>query len=231
MSVKTKAKYIEATAASSAATLAASNAATNYATATTYMRNALEAITKTAVGHMDADTCAAILAGCLVGAETAASEAAKAAENARAAAAIAEEAASAATEIDYVDASGWALSDSSSAGTGNTSVLLSGEFETDSVLAEWTALKAGWARYSEGEIEDEDIEYDTLCSTRSCVSLETLAHDETNETQHPGFIVNGASTEPSLSKDLLGLPDRRVGWRTFDEEQLAKNVSCLQRDH
>ncbi|KAL4762159.1 uncharacterized protein BDW70DRAFT_159149 [Aspergillus foveolatus] len=180
------AKYIEATAASSTATLAASNAATNYATATKYMWTALEAITKTAAGRMDAVTCAAIIGGCLVGAETAASEATKAAENARAVAAIAKEAASAATENDYLDASGWVLSDSFSAGTDNISVLDCEEFETDSVLAEWTALKAGWARYpGEGEVEDEDTEYNTSCSTRSYASLGALAHDETNEAQHP----------------------------------------------
>ncbi|KAL3434815.1 hypothetical protein BDV09DRAFT_195512 [Aspergillus tetrazonus] len=202
MSVRTKAKYIEATVASSTASLAASNAATNYATATTYIRTVLEAITKTAAGRMDADTCATILGGCLVGAETAASEAAKAAENARTAAAIAEEAASAATEIDYINVSGWALSESFSAGTDNISVLDCEEFETDSVLAEWTALKAGWARCpGEGEVEDEDTEYGSPWSTKSYVSLDALAHYETNEAQHPGFIVIGASAEPSLSKD------------------------------
>jgi hypothetical protein len=202
MSFRTKARYIEATVASSTASFAASNAATNYATATTYIRTALEAIAKTATGRMDAESCAAVLGGCLVGAETAASEAAKAAENARAAAVIAEEAASAATEIAYINVSGWALNESFSAGTDNISVLDDEEFETDSVLAEWTALKADWAKYpGEEEVEDEDNEYDTPCSTGSYASLYTLAHDETIKAQHPGFIVIGASAKPSFSKD------------------------------
>ncbi|KAL4811898.1 hypothetical protein BDW67DRAFT_189211 [Aspergillus spinulosporus] len=198
MSIQTKAKYIEATAASSTATLAASNAATNYATATTHIRTALEAITKTVSGHLDANTCAAILAVCLRGAETAASEAVKAAENACAAAEIAEEAASAATESDCVNASGCSSSDSSSARTDNISVLDSGEFETDSVLAEWTALKADWTGYcGEGEVEDEDVEYYTSCGKSSCLSLDALAHDEANEAQYPSLIVVGASKQPS----------------------------------
>ncbi|KAL4742446.1 hypothetical protein BDV11DRAFT_167291 [Aspergillus similis] len=205
MSIKTKAKYIEATAASSTVTLAASNAATNYATATTHMRTALEAITKTAAGNMDADTCAAILVSCLAGVETAASEAMKAAENARAAAEIAEEAASVATESDYVDVFGWVLHDSSSGDNDNISVLESEELETDSALAEWTALKAGWAGSSgEEEADDEDVEYDTPCSTSSHISLEALAHHETNEAQEPIPIVVGASAEHSSSKTCWG---------------------------
>ncbi|KAL4748559.1 hypothetical protein BDW72DRAFT_195683 [Aspergillus terricola var. indicus] len=200
MSIKKKIKYIEAAAASSTATLAASNAATNYATATTYMRTALEAITRTAAGHMDADACAAILAPCLVGVEIAASEAVKAADNARAAAEIAEEAASVATESDYVDESGWAwaLDDRSSADIDNISALDSAEFETDSVLAEWTVLKASWAGSSgEEEADDDDIEYNTPCSTSSCIFLDALAHAEANMGQYPVSIVVGASAETS----------------------------------
>ncbi|KAL6234570.1 hypothetical protein BDW75DRAFT_240977 [Aspergillus navahoensis] len=146
---RTKNNYIKATAASSTAALAASNAATDYATATIYLLFALEAITKTAAGQMDTGTCAAILAPCLVGAKTAASEAAEAAENARAAAETAEEATPDATsdaiEVDYVNESEWASEDSSAVDIDDVSVLDDSEFETESVLAEWTALKVGCA--------------------------------------------------------------------------------------
>ncbi|KAL4998539.1 hypothetical protein BDV10DRAFT_185148 [Aspergillus recurvatus] len=202
---RTKTKYIKATAASSTAALAASNTARNYATATTYLQTALEAITKTAAGEMDADTCAAILAPCLVGAETAASEATEAVENARAAAEIAEEAASDATKADYVEASEWASDDSSVVDINDVSVLDDKEFETESVLAEWTALKDGRARSSgEEEDDDEEVDYDTPRSTSSWTSLDALAHAEANEAQYPVSIVVGASTENPPPKTCWG---------------------------
>ncbi|KAL4981634.1 hypothetical protein BDW68DRAFT_192795 [Aspergillus falconensis] len=116
-----------ATAASSTAALATSNTASNHATATAYLQTALEAITKTAAGQMDPGTCAAIVAPCLVGAETAAGST------------------SDTTDTDYIDGLECASDYSSAVDNDDVSVPDHTEFETESVLVGWTGLKAGQA--------------------------------------------------------------------------------------